>query len=82
MSLLRVCSEYTDTGIVVDRAVPDGVVISRVLFDNPVAASGLLLKEFKDSYRRVIKNSRKNFLIKSLLTFLQHLLLKAFDLFH
>ena len=59
MSLLRVCSEYTDTGIVVDRAVPDGVVISRVLFDNPVAASGLLLKEFKDSYRRVIKNYMK-----------------------
>ena len=63
MSLLRVCSEYTDTGIVVDRAVPDGVVISRVLFDNPVAASGLLLKELKDSYQREIKNSMKIFFL-------------------
>lgn len=59
MSLLRVCSEYTDTGIVVDRAVPDGVVISRVLFDNPVAASGLLLKELKDSFKRVSNSMKK-----------------------
>ena len=59
MSLLRVCSEYTDTGIVVDSAVPDGVVISRVLFDNPVAASGLLLKELKDSFKRVSNSMKK-----------------------
>ena len=69
MSLLRVCSEYTDTGIVVDRAVPDGVVISRVLFDNPVAASGLLLKELKDSFKRVSNSMKKKIKINSLTPF-------------